>query len=307
MRYTILFLLAIATSHYAFAQNKSDRKIFASKAEQKVFNEVQRASFRYFWEGAEPTSGLARERYHADEIYPENDKHIITSGGGGFGVMAILVGIENKYISRQEGVQRLTTIVNFLEKADRFHGAWPHWWNGETGKVKPFGKKDNGGDLVETSFMLQGLLCVRQYFQHGSAEERELAKRIDTLWKAVDFNWYRNGKNVLYWHWSPNYQWEMNFPVRGYNECLIMYVLAASSPTHSIPAEVYHEGWAENGKIKENPAAYDGISLGLKHQGNAVLSGPLFLGALFLFRIGPARLKRQVCRLLARNQSTCTH
>ena len=99
--------------------------------------------------------------------------------------------------------------------------------------------------------MIQGLLCVRQYFKDGNEKEKELAARIDKLWKEVEFDWYRNGKNVLYWHWSPNYGWEMNFPVRGYNECLIMYVLAASSPTHGVPAEVYHEGWAENGKIKD--------------------------------------------------------
>ena len=195
-------------------------------------------------------SGLARERFHVDNVYPQNDKNVVTSGGGGFGVMAILVGINEVLLQESKALKELEKIVKFLETADRFHGAWPHWWNGETGKVKPFGRKDDGGDLVESSFMIQGLLCVRQYFKDGNEREKALAARIDKLWKEVDFNWYRNGKNVLYWHWSPNYAWEMNFPVRGYNECLIMYVLAASSPTHGVPAEVYHEGWAESGKIK---------------------------------------------------------
>jgi len=211
---------------------------------------VQRQTIKYFTEGAEPISGMARERFHTDDIYPENDKHIITSGGAGFGVMCLIVGMERKFITREEGLQRLEKMVNFLETADRFHGAWPHWWNGETGKVKPFSKKDDGGDLVETSFMIQGLLCVRQYFKNGNEKEKALAQRIDKLWREVEFDWYRNGKNVLYWHWSPRYEWQMNFAVRGFNECLIMYILAASSPTHGIPAEVYHEGWAENGKIK---------------------------------------------------------
>jgi len=174
----------------------------------------------------------------------------------GFGVMSILVGIERGFITRKQGFERLQRIVNFLEKADRFHGAWSHWINGETGKVKPFGRKDNGGDLVETSFMLQGLLAVRQYFGNGNENEKVLAGQIDKLWKEVDFNWYRNGKNVLYWHWSPDYAWQMNFPVSGYNECLIIYVLAASSPTHGIPAEVYDEGWAKNGKIKAVTTQY---------------------------------------------------
>jgi hypothetical protein len=180
--------------------------------------------------------------------------------------------------------------VKFLETADRFHGVWPHWWNGETGKVKPFSKKDDGGDLVETSFMLQGLLCVRQYFAEGSDREKALAARCDQLWREVDFNWYRNGKNVLYWHWSPNFGWEMNFAVSGYNECLIMYVLAASSPTHGVPAEVYHEGWAKNGNIRHQTSKY-GYDLQLKHNGAEEYGGPLFWAHYSYLGLDPRKLK----------------
>ncbi len=245
-------------------------------ADEAIFKTVQEKTFQYFWDGAEPTSGLARERYHTDNIYPSNDKNIVTSGGGGFGVMAILVGIERGFITKEQGIERFEKIVKFLETADRFHGAWPHWWNGETGKVKPFSKFDDGGDLVETSFMLQGLLCVRQYYLNGNKREKAIAQRIDKLWKAVEFDWYRNGQNALYWHWSPNNGWKMNFAVHGYNECLIMYVLAAASPTHAVPAEVYHEGWAQNGKINRMPASYGGITLDMNHQGETESVGPLF-------------------------------
>ena len=261
-----------------------------------LFRLVQQQTFQYFWDGAEPVSGLARERFHADNDYPQNDQSVVTSGGAGFGVMAILVGIERGFVTREEGRKHLEKIVHFLETADRFHGAWPHWWYGETGKVKPFSKKDNGGDLVETSFMIQGLLCVRQYFQNGNSEEKALAARADKLWKEVEFDWYRNGKNVLYWHWSPTYDWQMNFPVRGYNECLIMYVLAASSPTHGVPAEVYHEGWAGNGKINEVNKP-DGIAAGfpyklqLKHQGDAWNGGPLFWAHYSYLGLDPRGLK----------------
>jgi hypothetical protein len=263
---------------------------FDSVEDQRIFDEVQKATFQYFWDGAEPNSGLARERFHVDGVYPQNDKHIITSGGGGFGVMAILVGIERGFITREEGLARLERIVKFLETADRFHGVWPHWWNGETGKVKPFSKKDDGGDLVETSFMLQGLLCVRQYFAEGSDREKALAARCDQLWREVDFNWYRNGKNVLYWHWSPNFGWEMNFAVSGYNECLIMYVLAASSPTHGVPAEVYHEGWAKNGGIRHQTSKY-GYDLQLKHNGAEEYGGPLFWAHYSYLGLDPRKLK----------------
>jgi hypothetical protein len=273
-----------------------------SAEDAAIFTDVQRRTFQYFWDGAEPTSGLARERYHVDNVYPQNDKMVVTSGGGGFGVMAILVGIERGYITRQQGIERFEKILNFLETADRFHGAWPHWWNGETGKVKPFSRRDDGGDLVETSFMLQGLLCVRQYFKDGSAREKSIAARADKLWKEVDFNWYRNGKNVLYWHWSPNFGWEMNFAVTGYNECLIMYVLAASSPTHGVPAEVYHEGWARNGKIKDSVTTY-GYTLTLAHNGAPKYGGPLFWAHYSYLGLDPRGLKDRYANYWEHNKN----
>lgn len=238
----IILAAACKTTHLPQAANPV---LSLSTEDQRLFTEVQRQTFQYFWDGAEPNSGMARERIHVDSVYPQHDQSIVTTGGGGFGVMAIITGMERDFISREEGRQRLEKIVGFLERCDRFHGAWPHWMDGGTGKVKPFSKKDDGGDLVETSFMLQGLLCARQYFRHGNAAEKAIARRIDKLWKSVDFDWYRQGKQVLYWHWSPHYGWEMNFPVHGYNECLIMYVLAASSPAHGISPAVYHEGWGD--------------------------------------------------------------
>lgn len=288
------YFLAVLLFFSACSQQKkaaSAPSLFLSNEDEAIFTDVQRATFQYFWDGAEPTSGLARERFHVDNVYPQNDKHVVTSGGAGFGVMAILVGIERGFITREEGRQRLEKIVQFLETADRFHGAWPHWWNGETGKVKPFSRYDDGGDLVESSFMIQGLLCVRQYFQNGSATEKTLAARINKLWKEVEFDWYRNGKNALYWHWSPNHAWRMNFAVDGYNECLIMYVLAASSPTHGVPAEVYHEGWAKNGKINELPAGYEDIKLTMNHHNKEGAAGPLFWAHYSYLGLDPRGLK----------------
>jgi hypothetical protein len=283
---TTTVVLSCTSPKKALVQNNIPKEY------DSLFTQVQRSTFQYFWDGAEPTSGLARERFHVDGEYPQNDKNVVTSGGGGFGVMAILVGMERGFITRQQGVERFEKIISFLEKADRFHGAWPHWWYGETGKVKPFSKKDDGGDLVETSFMIQGLLCVRQYFKEGNAQEKALAARIDKLWKEVDWNWYRNGKNVLYWHWSPDYAWQMNFPVTGYNECLIMYVLAAASPTHGVPAEVYHEGWARNGKIKDTVTQY-GYTLTLSHNYAKEYGGPLFWAHYSYLGLDPRGLKDQ--------------
>jgi len=294
--HSVYLLLILGISCIATACNsqkkldESGQSTVIPAEDSAIYEDVQRTTFQYFWDGAEPNSGLARERLHMDDVYPENDKNIITTGGSGFGLMAILVGIERKFITRQQGQERLQRIVNFLEKADRFHGAWPHWINGETGKVQPFGKKDNGGDLVESSFLLQGLLTVRQYFKDGNEQEKALAAQIDKLWKEVDFDWYRNGKNVLYWHWSPEYKWEMNFAVTGYNECLIMYILGASSPTHGVGPEVYHEGWARNGAINDTTTKY-GHTLKLSHNGAKEYGGPLFWSHYSYLGLDPRGLK----------------
>jgi hypothetical protein len=289
-----MFRSLIALSFLIFACTSSKKltkdKVSFSKEDEEMYTEVQRSTFQYFWNGAEANSGLAKERIHLDNYYPQNDSMVVTSGGAGFGVMAILVGIERGFITRQQAVERFEKILRFLETADRFHGAWPHWWNGQTGKVKPFSKMDDGGDLVETSFLIQGLLCVRQYFKDGNEREKLIASRIDKLWKEVDFNWYRNGKNVLYWHWSPNFGWQMNFAVTGYNECLIMYVLAASSPTHGVPAEVYHQGWARNGLIRDTVVSY-GHRLTLSHNGAPKYGGPLFWAHYSYLGLDPRGLK----------------
>jgi hypothetical protein len=264
---------------------------------------VQYQTFQYFWENAEPTSGMGRERTHMDDNYPADDKHIITTGGSGFGLMAILVGIERGFITREQGIERFTHIVNFLDTADRFHGVWPHWLNGETGKVKPFSKKDNGGDLVETAFLVQGLITVREYFKDGNEQEKKLAAKINELWKGVEWNWYTNKKDVLYWHWSPDYNWEMNFAIGGYNECLIAYVLAASSPTYAIKPEVYHKGWARNDSIKSDRKFYDLETVLDHYESSDEPVGPLFWAHYSYLGLDPRNLKDKYADYWKLNQN----
>lgn len=251
---------------------------------------IQYRTFQYFWDGAEPHSGMARVRYHEDGIYPMNDQNVITTGGSGFGLMVILVGIKRGFISREEGIERFERIITFLEYAERFHGMYPHWIYGETGKAKPFSQKDNGADGVETAYLFQGLLTVRQYLRQGDHREQDLAERIDQLWRKAEWDWFtKYGEEVLYWHWSPDFAWEMNHKVQGYNECLIYYILAASSPTHSVPAEVYHKGWARNGSIDTTVTTF-GYTLKLKHNGAATYGGPLFWAHYSFLGLNPKGL-----------------
>jgi hypothetical protein len=249
---------------------------FPSIPDDELLTLVQRQTFKYFWDFAHPVSGLARERNTSGDV--------VTSGGSGFGIMAILTGIYRQFITRDEGLARMQTMVSFLKNtAETFHGAYPHWLNGATGEVVPFSDKDNGADLVETSYLMQGLLTARQFFNGGGAAETTLRDDINTIWNGVEWDWFRNGgQEVLYWHWSPNYEWQMNFPIRGWNECLITYVLAASSVNHSIPKSVYDNGWAQNGAMA-NGGVYYGVQLPL----GSGSGGPLFFAHYSFLGINP--------------------
>lgn len=260
-------------------------------SDTEIIDKVQKDALKYFWDFAEPNSKLARERYHTDN--PAEDAATVTTGGSGFGLMTILVGIKNGSVDRNEAVSRLTTALNFLQNADRFHGAWPHWIDGRTGQAKPFSTYDNGGDLVETAFLAQGLICVREYFKNSSDEaELILAKKADELWKGIEWNWYTQGQNVLYWHWSPNHSWQMNMKISGYNEGLIAYVLAASSPDFSIEKKVYDEGWSRSGSIKSSASAY-GLPVVVNHNGTENSVGPMFFSHYSFLGLDPRGLSDQ--------------
>lgn len=253
---------AIATTF-----NPADRP--KNLSDNDLLELVQKQTFRYFWDFAHPVSGLARERSNESFNY---GNEVVTTGGTGFGVMAMIVAAERGWQPRDSIAARLLKMILFLEKADSYHGIFPHWYNGSTGKTIPFSRKDDGADLVESSFLFQGLLCVRQYFTKDNPIENALRNRINNLWRQAEWDFFtRDGREVLYWHWSPNNGWAMDFELRGYNEALITYIMAASSPRYSIRPEVYHQGWAAGRNFLNKRTFYD-VKLPL---------GPDFGGPLF--------------------------
>ena len=242
----------------------SNTPVFPLIDDEALLTLVQEQTFKYFWDFGHPVSGLARER--------NTSGNVVTSGGSGFGLMSMIVGVERGFITREEAVQRWIKITDFLESADRFHGAWSHWIDGSTGKVIPFSPDDNGGDLVETAFLVQGLLTVRQYLNETDIVENALINKINILWESVEWNWYQqNGQDQLYWHWSPNFAWQKNLQISGHNETQIVYTLAAASPTFGIDKQVYINGYAKNGQMV-NGNTYYGIDLPLGYNSG----GPLF-------------------------------
>jgi hypothetical protein len=275
MRRLLLALLILLTG-VTFAQQKN-------LSDSALLDLVQKQTFRYFWDFAHPVSGLSRERSNVADYGHETT----TIGGTGFGVMSIIVAAERKWISRDTAAGFILRMIRFLRNADVFHGVYPHWMNGETGRTIRFSPKDDGGDLVETSYLFQGLLCARQYFNQNNPKENELRRRITWLWNEVEWDWYTRGDlNVLYWHWSPNHGWAMNNEIRGWNECLITYVLAASSPSRAIKPAVYHRGWA-NGIDFKNRREYYGTRLPLGPD----YGGPLFFSHYSFLGLDPRGLK----------------
>ena len=264
-------------------------------SDEQLLDQVQRQTFQYFWVLGERNSGMARERSNASfDTGPE----VVTTGGTGFGIMALIVAAERGWITRPQAAARMNKIVNFLWKADMYHGAFPHWLNGETGRTIRFGIKDDGADIVETSLLYEGLICARQYFTKDTPDETNVRNKILWMWEGVEWSWFTQGQNVLYWHWSPNNGWSMNHQIHGWNECLITYVLAAASPKYAIDKAVYDQGWATGPEYVNGKKYYD-TTLPLGPE----LGGPLFFSHYSFMGLDPHGLKDAHADYWAQNQA----
>jgi hypothetical protein len=280
-------------------------------SDKELLDMVQKASFRYYWEGAEPNSGLALENI-------PGRKNMIATGASGFGIMALIVGTERGFISKEEFITRMEKIVRFVENGDRFHGALPHFMDGPTGRVEAFfGKYDDGADLVETSFFIQGLLAAEQYLSKNNPEERNLRDRISAIWKDVEWDWFKKKQDspYLFWHWSPEYKWHINHKLIGWNETMITYILAIASPTHGISPEMYYSGWASQdsiaksyranwgqtaeGSMYTNNTSYFGIPLEI----GVGVGGPLFFAHYSFLGLNPKKMEDKYTNYFENNKA----
>ncbi len=279
--------------------------------DEELLTMVQEASFRYYWEGAEEYSGLALENI-------PGRKNMVASGASGFGLMALVVGAERGFVTRDQFVSRMEKILDYLEKADRFHGAYSHFIDGPSGKVVPFfGNKDNGADLVETSFLMQGLLTVKQYLSENNSAENDLRTRITKIWEEVDWEWFKKGEKEKYltWHWSPDQEWVIDHQLIGWNETLITYFLAIASPDHGIDPAMYYSGWASqeqkaqdyrsnwgetnSGSLYKNEEVYFGIPLKV----GVGVGGPLFFTHYSFLGLDPYKMEDRYVNYFENNKN----
>ncbi|MBP3203765.1 MAG: hypothetical protein J6M31_09225 [Bacteroidales bacterium] len=199
-----------------------------------ILDRQQKAAFNFFYEGAESGSGMSLEG--------NNRGNTITIGGSGFGVMALVVGMERGWITREQGIEQIQRMLRFLKRADRYKGVWSHWHNPD-GSYAPFGNQIATGDLVETSFLLEGLLVAYEYLDKGTPEENAIRADIDALYDSVDWAGYTGPQqDGLYWLW---YSQEDRYVLKitGWNEALVTYLLALGATEKGVSAEVYQKGW----------------------------------------------------------------
>ncbi|GAA3561294.1 glucoamylase family protein [Snuella lapsa] len=265
---------------------------------EELLEIVQQKTFNYFWDFAETNSGMAKERSQPD-AYEGQSSRLIATGGSGFGIACFPVAVTRGWITREDAIQRMDKILSWLENADKFHGAFAHWYYGDTGKVRPFSEKDNGGDIVETAFLMQGLLINRQFFSNNNTAENAIRNRITALWEAVEWDWYARDNKILMWHWSPNYDFQMGMSVGGWNEALMAHILAAASPTHGLDKEAYEKGWGNSGGKMINGNTFYGIfqPLGIDR------GGPLFWAHYSFIGLDPRGLSDQYANYFEQNKA----
>ena len=279
----ILITCSFSCSNKLNQAKSTPNTVTAKLTDEELLEKVQRQTFRYFWDFAEENSGMAHER----STSKKGKLQRVTSGGTGLGLAAFPIAVERGWVTRNEAINRLKKILNFLEKTDTFHGAYAHWYSGTTGRSVRFSEFDDGGDIIETAFLIEGLLINRQFFDKDNSQEEKIRNRINKIWDAVEWDWYiQPGDEVITWHWSPKYGFKKNHKIHGHHEGQILYVLAASSRTHSVPASVYHKGWASSGKIVKNRNHY-GYQLPLGPK----LGGPLFFTHYSYLGLNPKLLQ----------------
>jgi hypothetical protein len=210
-----------------------------SEADQTFLDDVQRRSFQYFWERADPDTGLVADRARSDgSQLDQNHRNVGSIAATGYGLTALCIAAERGWVTRVEASQRTrNTLRFFAERAYQQRGWFYHWLDMKTGERSWSSEVSS----MDTALLLAGVLTSRQYF-HDDLEIKTLATKI---YNRVDFRWMLNGDPLLLSHgWKPETgflkaRWDT------YSEDLILYLLAIGSPPHPSPARSWYALWRD--------------------------------------------------------------
>ena len=255
------------------APSTSNDNSYSPVTVKAMMDEQQKKIISLFYEGADPTTGMA---YNNPKY-----KETLTTGASGMGVMCIVAGVERGWIDRAAGAEHIAKMTRFLKKATRFEGAWSHWYY-TNGAPYPFGNQVAAGEIVETAFMMGGLLTACEYFTGNSDAEKEIRENTQYFWETINWKKFIKG-DKLYWIWHSDkvgQNNELELQMIGWNECLLIYILGMAAPDHlKIPQSIYSTSWKGWNFATPSRKTYGYLMpLGTEYGGSLFLSQYSFLG-----------------------------
>jgi hypothetical protein len=206
---------------------------------------LQRDSFSYFVHEANPANGLVLDKSRAG--WPASIAAV------GLALAAYPVGVERGFMTRDDAMRRTLTTLRFFTNAPHGpeadatgnRGFYYHFLDMKTGRRAWHSELSS----VDTAFLLAGMLAAAAYFQRPSAEEDEIRRLADALYRKADWQWMQNGEPTVSHGWTPEKDF-LRYRWHGYDEALIIYLLGMGSPTHPLPQESY-SSWASTYKWKK--------------------------------------------------------
>ena len=205
-----------------------------SAADQIFLEDMERREFRYFWEQADPKTGLVADRARTDNsLLDANHRDVASIAATGFGLTALCIAAERKWITADQAKERVrATLRFFADRAEQFHGWFYHWLDAKSGARR----WNSEVSSIDTALLLAGVLTARQKF----ADDKEIVRLATEIYERADFKWMLNGHSTLLSHgWKPETgflksRWDT------FSEDPILYMLAIASPTHPISARSWY-------------------------------------------------------------------
>jgi hypothetical protein len=199
--------------------------------------ELQERTFRFFWETANPANGLVPDRY------PTPSYSSIAAVG--FGLTVYPIGVERGFITHEQARQRVLTTLRFFAKAPQspeprgaagYRGFFYHFLDMKTGVRY----EDTELSTVDTAILIAGALVCQSYFKGTDADEVEIRALVDEIYRRVDWRWAQPKAPAISLGWSPE-EGFLKYDWRGYNEAMLVYLLALGSPTFPVGLEAWGE------------------------------------------------------------------
>jgi hypothetical protein len=238
-RHLVVTALLIFLTWPSISSPSTAQANFRTSSDEAFVDDLERRSFRYFWDQADPETGLVADRARADGSQLDQDhQNVASTASTGFGLTAICIARDRGWIDRAQARERtLNTLRFFASRAFHKNGWFYHWLDAKTGERR----WNSEVSSIDTALLVGGVLTSRQCFP----DDIEIRKLATQIYERMDFRWMLNGDPLLLSHgWKPETgflksRWDT------YSEDAILYMLAIGSPAHSISAGSWYAFWRD--------------------------------------------------------------